>query len=212
MDEPAQLVDLARAIGCEIAPDSAEKLVAYLDAMLDENTRVNLTAVRDRESALLLHALDSLGLGLVACDPSRALDLGTGNGFPGIAIHALFPTAHVTLLDRTRKKVAAIERALRRAEIDDARVHALADDAAQLPAHGGRASFRLITARAVATPKEVGKLAAPLLEREGVLALWLSEDAEAPEKLAGGLVRREVSEYDLPEPANRTRRIAAYTR
>ncbi|MCA8942321.1 MAG: class I SAM-dependent methyltransferase [Planctomycetes bacterium] len=212
MDDAARLRDFATSLGHELPEPAAPLLVAFTDAMLAENQHVNLTAVRDRDAALVLHAMDSLGVLLVDHDPTRTLDLGTGNGFPGIAIAATDDSADVTLLDRTQKKIAAITRALEAAHVDPTRVRAQALDAAQLPAHGGRGRFTLVTSRAVASAHDVGKLAAPLLRRHGRLVLWLSVETEAPRELPGGLRRIGVWDYALPDPAARERRIAAWER
>jgi len=49
-------------------------------------------------SALVSHAVDALAVQLAGLTPRRVLDLGTGNGFPGIAVAALWPDAEVVLL------------------------------------------------------------------------------------------------------------------
>ncbi|MEC7725750.1 MAG: RsmG family class I SAM-dependent methyltransferase [Planctomycetota bacterium] len=51
----------------------------------------------------MLHAHDSVALQLAAIRPQHVLDLGTGNGFPGVGVAALHPRATVTLMDKTGK-------------------------------------------------------------------------------------------------------------
>lgn len=212
MTDPAAFQKLAKTIGCDIPFEGAERLLAYLDAMLAENLHVNLTAVREREAAVLFHALDSvaLGCGGLEAPPEKALDLGTGNGFPGVAIACLFPMAHVLLMDRTLKKLKAIERALDTAGFDPARFDTVQMDAGEAPAHGYKAKFDLITARAVGPPNEMGLLAKPLLKKGGRFLAWLSDDTEAPTTLKGGLRQLGRVEYTLPAPANRFRRLIHY--
>ena len=106
--DPASLVQKAKAMGIEIAEQAAEEVLTYLDAMLLTNQHINLTAVRSKEAAVVLHALDSLAFGLTGLKPHHVLDLGTGNGFPGIAVAALHPHATINLMDKTGKKVRAI--------------------------------------------------------------------------------------------------------
>lgn len=76
----------AKALGAELDEPRAARLLAYLDAMLTLNEQINLTAVRDREQAVVLHALDGLAFARTGLHPRHALDLGTGNGFPGVAV------------------------------------------------------------------------------------------------------------------------------
>jgi 16S rRNA (guanine527-N7)-methyltransferase len=210
--DATELQALAAGIGTTISRDGATRLLAYLDALLAENRHVNLTAVREREAAVLFHALDSLALATGVLDepPQQALDLGTGNGFPGVAIACVFPEARVTLMDRTLKKLKAIERALAAAGFDLKRFETIQMNASEAPAHGLSSRFDLITARAVGTPAEVGRIAKPLLAGGGRLLLWLGGEVEAPLELKGGLRRVSSFEYALPAPAERLRRLVGY--
>ncbi len=188
-----------------------EALEPYLRALLDWNQRINLTAVRDLEAARVLHVLDSLAIQDLALDPppTDCLDLGTGNGFPGVALRLVFPKAKLTLLDRTRKKLRAIEQILTAAGLDG--IDTLHLDAEQAPRTNPdlRARFDLITARAVAPPDKLAHLAHPLLSPSGHLVLWLDEQTTAPTRLPG-LHLVSTHEYQLPAPAARTRHLAHY--
>ncbi len=212
MTDASAFQSLATALGADISMEGAQRLLAYLDAMLDENTRVNLTAVRDREAAVMFHALDSVALGCIGLErvPRKALDIGTGNGFPGVAIACLFPGAHVLLMDRTLKKLKAITRALEAAGFDLSQFDTVQMDAAEAPAHGHNGQFDLITTRAVGPPVEMGRLASPLLASRGRLVTWLSDETKSPQTFKGGLHRVGEVTYTLPEPANRVRRLAHY--
>lgn len=203
-DEAATLVEQAKKLGADLEPERATALLRYLDAMLATNEQVNLTAVRDRAAAVVLHVLDSLAFGATGLHPQHALDLGSGNGFPGVAIAALHPGASVVLMDRTGKKVRAIGGCLVTARLDG--VETVHLDAAQAPSlrRDLRHAFDLVVARAVGKSAEVELLAEPLLRPGGHLVLWLDADAEVPDRLGQcRLVRRHV--YDLPEPAARRR-------
>ena len=210
-DAPA-FQSLAAAMGVDISMDGAQRLLAYLDAMLDENTRINLTAVRDRESAVMFHALDSVALGCCGLEraPRKALDIGTGNGFPGVAIACLYPDVHVLLMDRTLKKLKAIMRALEASGFDTSQFDTVQMDAGEAPAHGYNGQFDLITTRAVGPPVAMGRMASPLLASRGRLVNWHSEETHSPQTFKGGLHRVGEVTYTLPEPANRVRRLAHY--
>lgn len=215
----ARLIAHAQPLRAHLEPDAAMRLLRYLDAMLVENVHVNLTAIRAPEPALVLHAVDSLAMALafdLASDrardhaPTAALDLGSGNGFPGIVVHVLWPQCRVVLCDRTQKKVAAIERALTNAGC--AGVEAVALDAGQ--AHALRPewarAFDLVTVRAVGDPDHVAALARPLLRPKGHLLLWLDAATKAPG--IGGFAKPRTYDYALPDPAPRLRRLVVYRR
>ena len=214
MTDALELKQHAAVFGCDISKAKAERLLAYLDAMLEENRHINLTAVRDREAAILFHALDSLAVGASVFDlkVKSCLDLGSGNGFPGVAVACLFPEAQVLLMDRTLKKVKAIERALAAAGFDAERVRSVQMDAADAPSRAHRWSYDLVTARAVGPPREIGRLALPLLAEGGSLFCWLSDDPAASSAQLKGLRRQGKLDYELPPPADRRRKLVRFGR
>ncbi|MBL4769947.1 MAG: class I SAM-dependent methyltransferase [Planctomycetes bacterium] len=212
MIDPTEFQALAAGIDCTITTEASARLLAFLEAMLVENKVVNLTAVRDPEAAVIFHALDSVAMASFAFKkpPVRALDLGTGNGFPGVAIACLYPETQVTLMDRRIKKLLAISRALTASGFDPNQLETVQMNAAEAPAHGYGETFDLITTRAVGLPEEMGILSAPLLTRGGRMLTWLSDGTEAPARLQSGLRRIAQVEYTLPAPADRVRRLAHY--
>lgn len=215
-DEPrpidgAGVVTAAAALGITVHVEGAGWLLAYLDAMLTLNEQINLTAIRDRAAAVVLHGLDSLAFGLTGLQPQHVLDLGSGNGFPGVAVAALHPRASVVLLDRTGKKVRAIGTCLLTARAPG--IETMHGDAAQLPTlrRDLRGAFDVVTARAVGAPAEVAALAAPMLRRGGHLVAWVDADAAIPDRLDGFTHARTI-DYDLPAPAPRHRRLVVWRR
>lgn len=208
---PEALVARAKELGATIDAEQASEVLAYLDAMLETNRFLNLTAVRDREPAIVLHALDSLAFARTGLQPHHVLDIGSGNGFPGVGVAALHPNATVTLLDKTGKKIRAITTCLITAGLD--RVETIQMDAQQAPAlrKDFRHGFDLVTARAVARPDVVARLAEPLTRPGGHLVLWLEPDADTPEKLGRFRLDEELA-YELPAPAPCQRKLAIYDR
>ncbi len=203
------LVAQVAAWGGKLAEDRAEQLLAYLDAMLAINEHINLTAVREHAAAIVLHVLDGLAFARSGLHPHHVLDIGTGNGFPGVAVAALHPGASVVLMDRTAKKIRAIGGCLVTAKLDG--VEALNLDAQQAPAlrRELRHAFDCVTARAVGAPELLAELADPLLRPGGHLVLWLDANAEAAERL-GSFRRVALHGYDLPEPAARHRQLGVW--
>jgi 16S rRNA (guanine527-N7)-methyltransferase len=209
--DPNALILKAKALGVAIEEQAADELLDYLDAMLQINEHINLTAVRDPEAAVVLHALDSLAFGLTGLTPHHVLDLGTGNGFPGVGVAVLHPRATVNLMDKTGKKVRAIGTCLVTANL--ARIETIQMDASQAPSlrKDFRHGFDLVIARAVARPELIATMAQPLVRPGGHLVLWLESDAETPEKL-GRFRRSSVISYELPEPAPRSRKLGVWQR
>lgn len=206
---PEQLVERASALGAELDVGRAATLLAFLDAMLVLNAQINLTAVRDREAAVVLHALDGLAFARSGLHPHHVLDLGSGNGFPGVCIAALHPGTSLALMDKTGKKVRAIGSCLMTAGLDD--IETMHLDAAQAPGlhRELRHAFDVVVARAVGRPEAVAPLAEPLCRPGGHLVMWLEADAEIPQRLGRFRLERAIG-YELPEPAARRRQLAIW--
>jgi 16S rRNA (guanine527-N7)-methyltransferase len=102
------LADAARELGTELTEDQVLALAAHLDLLDDWNTRMNLTAIRDRPSQLTKHVLDSLSV-RPFLRGGRIADVGSGAGFPGIPLAVVEPGRHFALVESTGKKCRFLE-------------------------------------------------------------------------------------------------------
>jgi 16S rRNA (guanine527-N7)-methyltransferase len=79
----------------------------YIDLLVLWNQSVNLTAIEDPVEIVSRHFGESLFaatfLEMWAC---RLADVGTGAGFPGLALKIAFPDAELTLFESNAKKCA----------------------------------------------------------------------------------------------------------
>ena len=105
-------VNELRNFGVEVDDAAQQRLQAYINALLDENSRLNLTAIRSPHAAWVLHVCDSLaGISRVReRNAGSLIDVGTGGGAPGIPIACVLTSWRVTLVDGTSKKIAACRR------------------------------------------------------------------------------------------------------
>lgn len=182
------------------APESAiEPLERLLLLQRDDPTAS--TTVRDPSLALDRHVADSLvALQLEPVRAARAVgDLGSGAGWPGLALAAALPDAHVSLVEsqirHCRYLVKAVEVAgLANAEVINARAEEWS---------GGFISNDLITARALAALPVVLEYAAPLLEVGGHVVAWkgaVGEQEAADGAYAAAVLGLEVVEVRHVEP------------
>ena len=102
------LLDGARALALDLDEAQLAKLVAHLDLLDGWNSRMNLTAIRDRPSQLTKHLLDSLTV-LPFLRGKRIADVGSGAGFPGIPLAIVEPGRHFALIESTGKKCRFLE-------------------------------------------------------------------------------------------------------
>ena len=170
------LFDGMRELGLDPAREGAGKLVPYLKMMLERNLSLNLTAVKDPVEAVRLHLLDSLAI-FTQMDLAgkRVLDVGTGGGMPGVAIALYEPTAQVTMLDATAKKLAFIREACETLNLYPDFVNLRAEEYARTEA---RERYDVVTARAVAALPVLCELCLPLVRPGGVFAAYKGSMAQ----------------------------------
>jgi 16S rRNA (guanine527-N7)-methyltransferase len=178
----------------ELQPQAREALEQVLALLRAERTSVS--SVTEPERAWKVHVADSLS-GLVVTEFSVAsaiADIGSGSGFPGLALAAALPGAGVDLIESVARKCDFMHRAAAEAGIENVRVvNERAETRAEAgPPEGGREAYEIVTARAVGRLSTLAELASPLLREKGLLVAWkgrrsVDEDAElaaAAERLA----------------------------
>lgn len=134
--------------------------------------RASVSSVTTPARAWKVHVADSL-TGLEVPDLSTAstiADIGSGAGFPGLALAAALPQARVDLVESVGRKCDFIQHAIDAAGIANARViNARSEELAQAD---GRQAYAAVTARAVGRLSTLAELASPLLIDGGVLVAW----------------------------------------
>jgi 16S rRNA (guanine527-N7)-methyltransferase len=154
------------------------------------------TTIREPQQASQAHIADSLSaLELEPLIKARRLaDLGSGAGFPGVALAVALPEAEISLIESQRRKCEFLERLCAAAGIENARVVcARAEDWS-----AGLGANDVVLARALAPQAVVLEYAAPLLRTGGALIDWRGRRDEAAERQADqaaaalGLMREEV--------------------
>lgn len=174
----------------------------YADMLREKNAVMNLTAIDDEEGIARLHFLDSAAL-LTVEDfaGKRVIDVGTGAGFPGLALKIAQPELSLTLLDSLDKRIGFLREVCDALALKDVTaVHARAEEA---PGEY-RAAFDIAVSRAVARLAVLCELCLPLVRVGGVfLAMKGSEHRDELRgalqavRLLGGEVERSV-DYTIP--------------
>lgn len=101
----------------------ADRVEAYLGLLEQWNRKVNLTGLRGREDILRdLFAESFLASPLLAEQDGPLLDVGSGAGFPGMALKIYRPELDVYLLEPRRKRASFLETVRRRLGLEGAAV------------------------------------------------------------------------------------------
>ncbi|ABG42804.1 16S rRNA m(7)G-527 methyltransferase [Paraglaciecola sp. T6c] len=102
----------------QVTKDQISQLVGFVQMIDKWNKTYNLTSVRDVESMLLKHIMDSI---VVAqhLSQSHYIDVGTGPGLPGIPLAIMLPETHFTLLDSLGKRVRFMKQVAYELKLDN---------------------------------------------------------------------------------------------
>ncbi|MAX56357.1 MAG: 16S rRNA (guanine(527)-N(7))-methyltransferase RsmG [Alcanivoracaceae bacterium] len=100
----ARLLRGASAMQIELSDDQADALMDYLGLFQKWNKAYNLTAIREPQSMVDLHLLDSLAVHPYVQEANNIIDVGTGPGLPGVVLAIMNPHKQFTLLDSNGKK------------------------------------------------------------------------------------------------------------
>lgn len=198
------LVSGALALGLEISPDQLAAFRIYREEIARWSARLSLTALRRPEDIIRAGFLDSLAcLALIPREAKRAVDIGSGAGFPAIPLKLARPDLSFTLVEASRKKTTFLQHVVRRLRLSDVCVvQGRAEVLGQDPREAG--TYDLALARAVAPPPDQMRLVRPFLRDEGRFLLQAagSLDEATLERLSG-LGFRVVREISLAAPLGR---------
>ncbi len=161
---------LLEPFGLALTTEQVGQLKIYLDLLLRWNRRINLTSIRNPEECVTRHFGESLYISRLMKLEGSLLDVGSGAGFPGLAIKIVFPTVSTTLLEPISKKRAFLKEVVRACGMDSVQVRServeefLSENSV----------FETVTARAVGRLDRLIPAAARCLKPGGRVCLWLS--------------------------------------
>ncbi|TDI83592.1 MAG: 16S rRNA (guanine(527)-N(7))-methyltransferase RsmG [Caldithrix sp.] len=156
--------------GLPLSQHQAEQFLLYHEELIKWNPRAKLISKRDEGRVLSRHFLECAGLTQFEefAEGVETLDLGTGGGFPGLAMKIVRPDLKMTLLDSKRWKTLFLRSVIEKLGLSGTcvvceRVENLADSP------GFRGRFDVVVCRAVTELAILYGWATPLLREGGVL-------------------------------------------
>lgn len=167
-------------------PHAVEPLATILQLQAHDLTAS--TTIRDPGEAVQRHVADSLSaleLPFVR-DAKQIADLGSGAGWPGLALAAALPEAHVSLVESAIRHCRYLERAIEVSALSNVTVvNARAEEWPE-----GVGIHDLVTARALGALAVILEYAAPLLADGGHVVAW--KGAVSPEESAAGVAAAAI--------------------
>lgn len=189
--------------------DKTDRLLSYLDMVLERNEYINLTAVRDRDEALIKHVADSLAVTDLPeyIEAKRIIDIGTGAGFPGALLAIVSPDKEFILLDSTLKRLKVIDEFAEALGLTNiTTIHARAEEISKKP--GYKEGFDLCVSRAVASLDKLAGWCLPFVKKGGAFVSYKGENYAAEIDEAGKALKRfkgkvdRVVEYPADSPTD----------
>ena len=167
----------AAACGLDLDDDAAHALARHMQRVLDADPPLHLTAIADPGEFLERHVGESLE-GATLIEPAHAgalLDLGSGNGYPGLAVAAVRRALRPILAEASQRK-AAFLRTLLEPDFTEGSVLERqvqrAEDLADLD------ELAVVVCRGMGNWERVLPRLASRLRSDGRILLWAGERVE----------------------------------
>ncbi len=180
MPAPAPIVIGDRQICEALSPfavspneDQIAKIREYTALLLKWNRSVSLTSITDPSEIVRRHFGESMYASkLLPVENCRLVDIGTGAGFPGLALKIACPTIHLALIESNKKKCAFLAEVVRRLEFSDVEIRP--ERFEQMRPEAVLAN--IITSRAVGEFKPIIRWSTSALAHRGHLMLWVGAE------------------------------------
>ena len=163
-----------KELGIELTDIQKEQLEQFYNILIEENKKINLTRIVEKEDVYLKHFYDSLTI-VKEIDLNKEetlCDVGTGAGFPGIVLKILYPNLKVTLVDSLLKRVKYLNETIKKLNLKDIKaIHTRSEEYQE--------QFDVVTARAVANLEKLIGWCMHLVKKDGIfIAMKANVDDE----------------------------------
>ena len=195
-----------KALGVTLSDEQIQQFLKYYEMLVEWNDVMNLTAITEYDEVMKKHFVDSISL-CKAYDVTQnktVIDVGTGAGFPGLALKIAFPDLQVTLLDSLNKRINFLNEVIAVLGLTGVEtIHGRAEDFAK-PGKC-REKYDLCVSRAVSNLATLSEYCLPYVKIGGTFISYKSgtvqEEAEEAEKainILGGQVK-DITYFKLPD-------------
>lgn len=184
-----------------ISEEKKEKFDLFFRTLVEFNKMFNLTSITERNEVFFKHFIDSAAGEFLFREGASLCEVGSGAGFPSLALKILREDLEMTLIESTGKKCEFLKAIVDKLSFSGVKVeNARAEDLAKNPFY--REKFDYCTARAVARLNTLSEYCLPFVKKGGKFIAYKGEaseetkEAERAVKILGGKIS-SVYEYDL---------------
>lgn len=181
---------LLETYGIKINQEQEKKLVHLVALFQEWNKKINLSSFNDNESIITKHIIDSL-LSVSFDewkDAKNIIDLGTGGGFPGLALAIFFPQKKFLLVDSVKKKTEAVHDIAKKIQLKN--VETLSERIEIIGQEKNtREKFDIVVERALAKFTTMLEYCLPCLKKNGYLIAYQTPEIEKEINLQKKILR-----------------------
>lgn len=172
------LKEKASLFGVELNEKALERFDRYAEMLVETNKHLNLTAITEPEEIVIKHFADSLSVLKYLDIPENAgiIDVGTGAGFPGIALLIARSDLKVTLLDSLNKRLVFLDSVLNELGLTAKTVHLRAEEGGKSRLY--REKYDFAFARAVASLPVLSEYCLPFVKVGGEFVAMKAASAD----------------------------------
>jgi 16S rRNA (guanine527-N7)-methyltransferase len=164
------IVSILSLFGVHPSPDQLWKIGEYIRLLLQWNRVISLTSVCQPEEILTRHFGESMFASRAApVEKGRLADVGSGAGFPGLALKIICPGLSLVLIEPNKKKCAFLWEIARALSLSDVNVIPKTFDEVKLSA----STFDHVAVRALGGLPRVLRWSGEVLAPRGQVIFWL---------------------------------------
>ena len=191
-----KLQEKSKKIEVKIEYNKVKDFFTFMNILLVENEKINLTAITDENEIIVKHFIDSLSINKYLINTKKILDLGTGAGFPGIPLKIINNDKEFVLVDSLNKRIEFLKKLKEELKIDKLElIHSRAEDLAKNIKY--REKFDVVTSRAVANLRTLAEYLLPFVRKDGICICMKGpnvdkelEEAKNSIKILGGRLEK----------------------
>ena len=193
-----QIASSLSPYGVQLSAEQTVKVREYIRLLLKWNQSISLTSIVDPVEILARHFGESIFVrSLIPVENCRLADVGSGAGFPGLALKIACPGLRLILIESNRKKCAFLSEVVSALELTSVEVLPTRFDEIRVSPD----LSEIIAARALGGFPDLLRWAKAALTRRGHAILWLGgEDATKVSSAPGWIWQPAVK---IPESQRR---------